>query len=582
MMCRARNIGRAHDGTSVNSQLGAVASSARILAVATWLTAATALTAAAVLAQQPILTLAGSSTGDEFGASVARFGDVTGDGIAEIIVGAPQRVLGGAGYAGVYSGSNGTLIYSFFGIGPGGEFGRSVACLGDTDGDGTADIGIAGLGYFDVYSGATGVLRYRLLGTGGKINGRGDIDGDGMADITIACPCFAVGIGSGVIYVYSGINGSLIFTTPVTGNVVGGSAISGDIDGDGTDDMVFGTMSGLGTLWSMSAPTIIGALAEAGSDVQIVADANGDGLDDVWGSIYVYGTRGKVALNLGNSIGGPIQFESFGEPLDFLGWALDVAGDVNGDGVVDYVATAPKVDFRFVPPFAPIPWPLPTTPGYARVYSGVDGTVLSTFWGVNALDGFGSDVAGLGDTDGDGFADIAVGAPAAMSNGVATGTVTVFPGSPRDCRAGTVGLGTGGPFDVFTANGSAGGTSRTVTSALGAPINLALALPPLAATGTPFVLYGLAGTPGPTDAYALPFGDLCFPPAHARIGVPWFFVLGNGFFADPTAILPVTPTPWSWTLAPGPQAPVTVTLQGVMDDGTGALATTNALVLTIM
>ena len=87
-------------------------------------------------------------------------------------------------------------------------------------------------------------------------------------------------------------------------------------------------------------------------------------------------------------------------PYDRLGAVVRLAGDVNMDGRPDFVAGAPQNGNLFGP-----------GPGYVRVYSGLNGSILHTFNGITDDDAFGAAVDGVGDVNNDGFADIVVGAP---------------------------------------------------------------------------------------------------------------------------------------------------------------------------
>jgi hypothetical protein len=102
---------------------------------------------------------------------------------------------------------------------------------------------------------------------------------------------------------------------------------------------------------------------------------------------------------------------------DRLGVSVAPAGDVDNDGYPDFVVGASE-DFN----------PFVAGPGYARVYSGIDGTTLHTFVGAGVTSKFGHAVAGVGDIDQDGYDDIIVGAPEDNTSGPAAGLARVFSG----------------------------------------------------------------------------------------------------------------------------------------------------------
>jgi hypothetical protein len=124
-------------------------------------------------------------------------GDVNGDGIPDIIVGAGP---GGGPHVKVFSGANGSLLISFFAYSPAFHGGVSVAA-GDMDGDGKADI-ITGAGpgggpHIKVFSGANGSLlasffAYYPSFSGGVTVAAGDLNGDGSADLVTGA-----GLGGG-------------------------------------------------------------------------------------------------------------------------------------------------------------------------------------------------------------------------------------------------------------------------------------------------------------------------------------------------------------------------------------------------
>jgi len=124
----------------------------------------------------------------------------------------------------------------------------------------------------------------------------------------------------------------------------------GDVDGDGAPDFV------------TSAPT------------RTVGGANA-------GRVYVYSTKS-----------GKLLWSADGKPGDQLGTGLESAGDGNCDGVPDVVAGGPGGDVAFL-------------------YSGADGKVLHAFAPRTKGNQFGQHASGIGDFDGDGCTDVAIGAP---------------------------------------------------------------------------------------------------------------------------------------------------------------------------
>jgi hypothetical protein len=141
----------------------------------------------------------------------------------------------------------------------------------------------------------------------------------------------------------------------------------GDVDGDGVPDVV------------TSAPTS----SRAG---------------DKAGRIYVYSTKS-----------GKLLWTADGQAGDELGTGVEAAGDTNGDGIPDVIASAPGG-------------------GYAKVYSGRDGRVLLTLRAESTGDEFGRHASGVGDVNHDGFADVIVGAPSNNAAGQKAGRAYVYSG----------------------------------------------------------------------------------------------------------------------------------------------------------
>lgn len=334
----------------------------------------------------------GGSAGPGLGHVVRPAGDVDGDGVVDVIAGyrtGSSAAGTGTGTARVWSGATGAILWTFVGTAPQQLFGRSAAGAGDVNGDGRADliIGAAGadvagqdVGFARVYSGADGSLLHALVGPfalarfGTSVTGLGDVNGDGRDDFAVSGqPDAPTPKPAGFVRVYSGANGTLIREH------AGASALSrlgcaiadaGDVDGDGVHDLVAGD-------WRDATG---GAAAGA---VRVFSGATGAELFAFYGTV----ANGR----LGSSVAG--------------------AGDVDGDGRADLIAGAPQGGT-----------------GYARVWSGAGGAVLMNLVGDTVNDQFGIGVAGLGDVDGDGRDDVAVGASTDDDGGTNAGSARVHSG----------------------------------------------------------------------------------------------------------------------------------------------------------
>jgi len=142
-----------------------------------------------------------------------------------------------------------------------------------------------------------------------------------------------------------------------------------------------------------------------------IGDVDGDGVPDVVtsapsshvgggdaGRIYVYSTKSDKLL-----------WTADGHPNDQLGTGVEAAGDTNGDGIPDVIASAPGG-------------------GYVNIYSGRDGRVLQTLHAEKVDDQFGRHASGVGDVNRDGFADVIVGAPNNGAAGEGAGRAYVYSG----------------------------------------------------------------------------------------------------------------------------------------------------------
>ena len=144
-----------------------------------------------------------------------------------------------------------------------------------------------------------------------------------------------------------------------------------------------------------------------------LGDINHDGVDDFIIPAVLNGQNGfragKVYIYSGAT------FEELnsvlGNPGETFGYSATSAGDVNGDGTPDYVISGPGSD---------------SVPGRAAVYSGSDHSLLWE-WTVPVIR-FGASAAGAGDVNGDGCGDIMVGAPQASFSSLRAGRVYMFSG----------------------------------------------------------------------------------------------------------------------------------------------------------
>jgi hypothetical protein len=318
-----------------------------------------------------------------FGFSAAAAGDVNNDGTPDYIVGAPGSYPAqNQGQAIVYSGVDHSVIHSWTGE-AGWRFGESVTGLGDVNGDDYDDVAVAsaaysatlglpfhnGLGRVTVYSGQDGSVLWTRDGDnagdalGGGIGRVSDLDGDTVPEVVVAAHW--ADNGNGYALVLSGADGTLIHTllptAPLSNTFTFGQFFTrgaGDVNNDGTEDIFVGdyaALNGDGRVYIYSGldGSII-HLVEAPSPGdgfgpgRGVPDVNGDGHDDFIAAAYTSSdgvpTGGKVYLFSGEDAS-VLQVATGGIMGDNLGVDALPLGDVTGDGYPDYLLTSVGLDF---------------------------------------------------------------------------------------------------------------------------------------------------------------------------------------------------------------------------------------------
>ncbi|CAC9562552.1 hypothetical protein formerly called flagellar hook-length control protein FliK [uncultured Gammaproteobacteria bacterium] len=375
---------------------------------------------------------------DKSGDSVSNAGDVNGDGLDDLIVGAYTATPDSKSQAGksyvIFGKKDSTAIeLSAIASGTGGFVingenaddwsGYPVSTAGDVNGDGLDDLIVGSTeaesrtGKSYVIFGKTDgtVINLSAIGTGGfVINGEntgdqssisvsnaGDVNGDGLDDLIVGA--FHADVSgksdAGKSYVIFGKKDSTAIDLSAIASGTGGFVINGenvndisgfstssagDINGDGLDDLIVGAYQ---------------------------ADPNGK--SNAGKSYVVFGKTDSTAINLSAIASGTGGFVINGENVDDIsGNSVSTAGDVNGDGLNDLIVGARGIpsttgEFKAGKFYVIFGKKDNTTIDLSAIASGTGGFVIN---GENAPGFYKISVSTAGDVNGDGLDDLIVGA----------------------------------------------------------------------------------------------------------------------------------------------------------------------------
>eukprot|EP00041_Stephanoeca_diplocostata_P018734 m.395552 g.395552 ORF g.395552 m.395552 type:complete len:614 (+) comp21103_c0_seq1:617-2458(+) len=321
--------------------------------------------------------------------------------------------------SGTVGGSNGSAGVS--GIADGSEFGSAMSPLGDIDGDGVFDL-VVGASFDSEDGDARGAVWVLLLNIDGTVNtsqkisdtqgsftgqlddfdnfGRsvanvGDLNGDGVVDIVVGAPSDDDGGNNrGAMWILFLDTAGMVISHQKISDIDGLFAgILNDDDNFGASVATFGDLDGDGVV-----DIAVGAPGD---------DSGGSARGAVW--LLLLNTDGtvkahhKISDTAGSFTGGLVDGDDFGASVASV-------GDLNGDGVVDIAVGAPGngdggSDSGAV-------WVLfLNADGTVLAYQKISETSGRFPGGLNGSDSFGASVSTIGDWDRDGVMDIVVGAP---------------------------------------------------------------------------------------------------------------------------------------------------------------------------
>ena len=340
--------------------------------------------------------------------------DLNGDGYTDVAIGAYNSrsvAIHRGSSSGLATAASQTLTSSST------YFGRALAWIGDVNGDGYPDLAVGAYssGYVYVYHGdGTGLATTparTLSGSnyfGISLAGAGDVNGDGYSDLIVGSSNSSTSTVVRAWVYYGSATGlpSAASVTISTSDSYGGYSVAGlgDVNGDGYSDVVTGTYSGSARVYYGSATGLVtstntrltGSATYFGYALSSLGDANGDGYADLIVGSYTSSTSYNRVNVFHGAMSGFSTTPAFGVvgTDSYFGYYVTGAGDVNGDGYADMVAAGSSATRATL---------------FYGSATGYSSTRTATLSASSASTYFGRGMANIGDVNGDGYADVAVG-----------------------------------------------------------------------------------------------------------------------------------------------------------------------------
>lgn len=372
----------------------------------------------------------GATPEDGFGSRVLGGCDLNGDGFDDMVVAGPESPLGeaGAGHGLVqaFSGKDGKSLWGPIAAPEGAAaFGDALAFLPRADQAGRVDVLVGaparGAGAVYLLSGIDGKVLAEAQGLrrgerfGASLAAIGDIDGDAVTDFAVGAPGDDERNLTGAVRIMSGRDMAVMRSLEASrrlGDRFGYSVRAiRDLNDDGSPDLIVGAIGEGRTDYQAGAVSVYSPRSgellhridgrkaddQLGFDIDVYGDRNRDGYDDFLVSSRRADGTGYVMLIDGKK--GEIIAHYTGKGETGFGHSIAACGDLDGDGSADFIVGAPDEELHRL-----------AGVGAVYVFSGRTGKEIGKLEGDRERSGFGSDLAGLRDLDGDHRAEILIAA----------------------------------------------------------------------------------------------------------------------------------------------------------------------------